>query len=109
LGDRRFGVCAVESRHVDWCCCGFGVARPSGFGVGRRAACGLSRVNGAALRSREPRVVALVAAVVAIASVPFVPNGVPVLLAAGVAVVAGIGRRRGASSSETSSSVEVGV
>jgi predicted branched-subunit amino acid permease len=61
------------------------------------------------LRSREPRVVALVAAVVAIASVPFVPNGVPVLLAAGVAVVAGIGRRRGASSSETSSSVEVGV
>jgi predicted branched-subunit amino acid permease len=61
------------------------------------------------LRSREPRVVAVVAAVVAIASVPYVPNGVPVLLAAGVAVLAGFGRRRDASSSEESSSVEVGV
>jgi len=61
------------------------------------------------LRSREPRVVALVAAVAAIASVPFVPNGVPVLLAAGVAVLAGFGPRRSASSSEASSSVEVGV
>lgn len=43
------------------------------------------------LRSREPRVVAVVAAVVALVSVPFVPTGVPVLLAAAVAIVAGIG------------------
>jgi predicted branched-subunit amino acid permease len=42
------------------------------------------------LHSREPRVVAVVAAAVAIAAVPFVPTGVPVLLAAAVAVAAGI-------------------
>jgi predicted branched-subunit amino acid permease len=45
------------------------------------------------LRSREARVVALVAAVVAVAAVPFVPAGVPVLLAAAVAVAAGLGRK----------------
>lgn len=42
------------------------------------------------LRSREPWVVAMVAAAVALVSVPFVPTGVPVLLAAAVAVVAGV-------------------
>ena len=42
------------------------------------------------MRGREPWVVALVAAAVAIAAVPFVPTGVPVLLAAAVAVVAGL-------------------
>jgi predicted branched-subunit amino acid permease len=42
------------------------------------------------LRHREPRVVALIAASVAVASVPFVPTGVPVLLAAAVAVAAGV-------------------
>jgi len=41
------------------------------------------------LRSREPRVVAAVAAVVALVSVPFVATGVPVLFAAAVAVIAG--------------------
>jgi hypothetical protein len=34
--------------------------------------------------------VALIAAAVALISVPFVPTGVPVLFAAGVAVVAGV-------------------
>jgi hypothetical protein len=42
------------------------------------------------LRRREPRAVALLAAGVALVSVPFVPTGVPVLLAAAVAVVAGV-------------------
>ncbi|HEY3923925.1 MAG TPA: AzlC family ABC transporter permease [Acidothermaceae bacterium] len=42
------------------------------------------------LRSREPWIVALTAAVVALVSVPFVPTGVPVLFAAGVAVIAGL-------------------
>jgi predicted branched-subunit amino acid permease len=42
------------------------------------------------LRSREPWVVALVAAAVALVSVPFVPAGVPVLFAAAVAVIAGV-------------------
>jgi predicted branched-subunit amino acid permease len=42
------------------------------------------------LTSREPWVVALTAAFVALASAPLVPAGVPVLLAAAVAVVAGL-------------------
>jgi predicted branched-subunit amino acid permease len=46
------------------------------------------------LRSREPRIVAAVAAVVALASVPLVPTGVPVLLAAVMAVVFGFGSTR---------------
>ncbi|HTC69930.1 MAG TPA: hypothetical protein VK662_10210, partial [Acidothermaceae bacterium] len=42
------------------------------------------------LRSREPWVVALLAATVALVSVPFVPAGVPVLFAAAVAIIAGV-------------------
>ena len=45
------------------------------------------------MRSREPWVVAATAGAVALASVPFVPTGVPVLLAAGVAVAFGVGRK----------------
>ena len=48
------------------------------------------------LRAREPWIVALSAAAVALISVPFVPTGVPVLFAAGVAVVAGVRPSRGA-------------
>lgn len=55
------------------------------------------------LRSREPWVVALVAAGVALGSAPLVPTGVPVLLAAAVAVVAGLrGSARFDSSQEVS-------
>jgi predicted branched-subunit amino acid permease len=50
------------------------------------------------LRSREPWMVALVAAAVALVSVPFVPTGVPVLLAGAVAVIAGV-RPRGSDES----------
>jgi predicted branched-subunit amino acid permease len=42
------------------------------------------------LRSREPWMVALLAAAVALVSVPFVPAGVPVLFAAAVAIIAGV-------------------
>jgi predicted branched-subunit amino acid permease len=49
------------------------------------------------LRSREPWIVALTAAAVALISVPFVPTGVPVLFAAGVAVIAGVRPTVGAS------------
>jgi predicted branched-subunit amino acid permease len=45
------------------------------------------------MRSREPWVVAATAGAVALASVPFVPTGVPVLLAAAVAVAFGVGRQ----------------
>lgn len=44
------------------------------------------------LRGRRPWAVALVAALVAVALAPSVPAGVPVLVAAGVAVVAGLWR-----------------
>ena len=42
------------------------------------------------MRGREPWAVALIAAAVAVVAVPYVPTGVPVLLAAAVAVVAGM-------------------
>lgn len=48
------------------------------------------------LTGREPWAVALVAAALALASAPFVPAGVPVLVAAAVALVVGL-RDRGAS------------
>jgi hypothetical protein len=41
------------------------------------------------MRGAEPWAVALLAAAVAVASTPFVPAGVPVLLAAAVALAAG--------------------
>jgi len=46
------------------------------------------------LRTRTPRLVALGAAGVALAAVPFAPAGVPVLLAAVVAVASGRSRSR---------------
>ena len=49
------------------------------------------------LKSREPWTVAAVGAAVALATVPFVPTGVPVLFAAAVAVVAGVRPMRDAS------------
>ncbi|MGH8889903.1 MAG: AzlC family ABC transporter permease [Acidothermaceae bacterium] len=69
---------------------------PRTFGLDAAAPAAFLALMAPRLRSREPRVVAVVAAVVALASVPFVPTGVPVLLAAAVAVVAGSGglRRR---------------
>lgn len=45
------------------------------------------------MRSREPWIIALAAAVVALVSFPFVPLGVPVLLAAMVAAGLGLGLR----------------
>jgi hypothetical protein len=46
------------------------------------------------MRSAQPWAVGLVAALVALASVPYVPVGVPVLLAALVALVGLFSRRR---------------
>jgi branched chain amino acid efflux pump len=44
------------------------------------------------MRSREPWIVALIAAAVALVAVPFVPVGVPVLFAAVVAILLGVRR-----------------
>ncbi len=62
--------------------------------TGRGCAGRVPRVVGAAMRSREPWLIALVAAAVALAAVPYVPVGVPVLFAAMVAI--GFGVRPGA-------------
>jgi predicted branched-subunit amino acid permease len=55
------------------------------------------------LRTREPRVIALAAAIVALLSVTLLPTGVPVLLAGLVAVVAGIARPRSVGAAATTS------
>ena len=53
------------------------------------------------LRRGEPAVVGVVAAVVALATVPFVPAGVPVLVAGVVAVIAGLLSRRSQTAPES--------
>src|SRR5471030_2549110 len=63
---------------------------PRVFGLDAAAPAAFLALMAPRLKSREPWVVALVAAAVAMVSVPFVPTGVPVLLAAVVAVVAGV-------------------
>lgn len=66
------------------------LSSPRVFGLDAAAPAAFLALMAPRLKSREPWVVALVAAAVAIVSVPFVPTGVPVLLAAVVAVAAGV-------------------
>jgi predicted branched-subunit amino acid permease len=61
------------------------------------------------VRSREPWIVALTAAAVALISVPFVPTGVPVLFAAGVAVIAGVRPKPGTSPGTSPASHDKGA
>lgn len=81
---------------------------PRVFGLDAAAPAAFLALMAPRLKSREPWVVALVAAAVAIVSMPFVPTGVPVLLAAGVAVVAGVRptRARADSASADSASAD---
>jgi predicted branched-subunit amino acid permease len=86
------------------------VADPAVLGLDAAAPAAFLALLAPRMRSREPWVVALIAAGVALASAPYVPAGVPVLLAAAVAVVAGLrggaagASGQGASSSQASSS-----
>lgn len=89
------GATAIDDPRV----LGLDVAGPAAFVVLVRAQMGTSgaRASGRHLarrvvawrRAPQPWVVALVAALLALASAPFVPAGIPILVAAGVAVVGG--------------------
>jgi predicted branched-subunit amino acid permease len=72
---------------------------PAAFGIDAAAPAAFVALLAPRLQSREPWVVALAAAAVALLVTPIVPAGVPVLCAALVAVVAGFrdvpGSRRG--------------
>jgi predicted branched-subunit amino acid permease len=73
------------------------LADPRTFGFDAASSAAFVALLAPRMRSREPWVIGLLAAGVAIAAVPFVPIGVPVLFAAVVAIVAGVGRRDPAS------------
>jgi branched chain amino acid efflux pump len=63
---------------------------PSVYGFDAAAPAAFVALLAPRMRSREPWVVALIAAAVALVSVPFVPVGVPVLFAAVVAIALGV-------------------
>jgi predicted branched-subunit amino acid permease len=67
-----------------------GAVDPSDFGLDAAAPAVFLALLWPALRRREARWVALLGAAVALALVPVVPQGVPVLAAAGVALLAGL-------------------
>jgi predicted branched-subunit amino acid permease len=68
------------------------LADPAVLGLDAAAPAAFIALLAPRLRGREPWAIALVAAIVAVATTPFVPAGVPVLAAAGVALVAGMRR-----------------
>jgi predicted branched-subunit amino acid permease len=72
---------------------GTALSDPRALGLDAAAPAAFLALLAPRLRETEPRVVATLAAVAALVSVPFVPAGVPVLIAAGVAAVAAVGRR----------------
>jgi predicted branched-subunit amino acid permease len=72
------------------------LADPRSLGLDAAAPAAFLALVAPRLRRRETAAVAAVAAVAAIASTPFVPAGVPVLLAALVAVAAGLRPQAGA-------------
>jgi predicted branched-subunit amino acid permease len=67
---------------------------PADFGLEAAAPAVFLALLWPALRRRDGRLVALAGAAVALALVPITPVGVPVIAAAAVAFVAGLGRRR---------------
>ena len=71
---------------------GAALSDPRVFGLDAAAPAGFLALLAPQLREREPQVVAGLAAAAALISVPLVPAGVPVLIAAAVAVTAALGR-----------------
>jgi branched chain amino acid efflux pump len=69
---------------------GNAISDPSAYGLDAAAPAAFLALLAPRLRGREPQAVAALAAVVALASVPFVPAGTPVMVAAAVAVVAAL-------------------
>jgi predicted branched-subunit amino acid permease len=73
---------------------GDALADPRSLGLDAAAPAAFIALLAPRLGSRGPRAVALPAAVAALAAVPVTPAGVPVLIAAAVAVLAGLRSRR---------------
>jgi predicted branched-subunit amino acid permease len=69
------------------------IADPKVLGLDAAAPAAFAALLAPRMRGREPWAIALGAAAVALVAAPFVPAGVPVLLAAVVAIVAGLWRR----------------
>jgi predicted branched-subunit amino acid permease len=67
---------------------------PKSYGLDAMASAAFVALLWPRLRAREPRVVAVFAAVVALVCLPWLPAGLPVLAAAGVAVAAAVVERR---------------
>ncbi|HZD97197.1 MAG TPA: AzlC family ABC transporter permease [Micromonosporaceae bacterium] len=71
------------------------IADPKVLGLDAAAPAAFAALLAPRMRGREPWAIALGAAAVALVAAPFVPAGVPVLLAAVVAIVAGLWRGPG--------------
>jgi predicted branched-subunit amino acid permease len=71
------------------------LADPRSLGLDAAAPAAFLALVAPRLREREPAVVAAIAAAVAVAATPVTASGVPVLLAAAVAIAAGLRRRVG--------------
>jgi predicted branched-subunit amino acid permease len=69
---------------------GNAISDPSAFGLDAAAPAAFLALLAPRLRAREPQVIAALAAAAALASVPLVPAGTPVMVAAAVAVVAAL-------------------
>jgi len=71
---------------------GAALSDPRVFGLDAAAPAGFLALLAPRLREREPQAIAALAAVAALIALPLVPAGVPVLIAAGVAVAAALAR-----------------
>src|SRR3954453_3622899 len=69
---------------------GHAISDPSAFGLDAAAPAAFLALLAPRLKEREPQAIAGLAAVAALLSVPFVPAGTPVLVAAAVAVAAAL-------------------
>src|SRR3954447_21917431 len=74
---------------------GNAISDPSAFGLDAAAPAAFLALLAPRLKEHEPQAIAGLAAAAALASVPLVPAGTPVMVAAAVAVVAGLMARRG--------------
>ena len=72
---------------------GTALSDPRALGLDAAAPAAFLALLAPRLKEAEPRVVAALATVAALVSVPFVPAGVPVLVAAAVAAIAALARR----------------
>lgn len=71
------------------------VGNPAAFGLDGAATAAFLGLLWPRLRGRDPIALAVVCAVVTIAAVPFVPPGIPIIIAAAVAVAVSVHQRRG--------------